>query len=713
MTMQTILDNLNPEQKKAVEKTVGPMLIVAGAGTGKTRTLTTKIAKIISDGTPPWRILAVTFTNKASGEMRSRIEQMMPKTSSKVWVHTFHSFCNRILRQHTKLANLVANFLIYDEKDQKKIILEVLKELGEKEKTNADLYLNIIARAKDELLDAGSYKIHAHATNRDYRIKAAQIYELYQNRLDKAGALDFGDLLLKTAKLLIHNRDIRNYYQDYFGYILVDEYQDTNHAQYVITKILSSKHKNLTVVGDPDQSIYSWRGADIRNILEFEHDFPDAEVVVLEKNYRSTESILKCAGSLIEKNINRKPKKLIATGSSGDPVCVYECASELAEAKQTLDTIGRLVEDYGYSLNDIAIFYRTNAQSRVFEDILRRHKIPYRIIGSVHFYERKEIKDALSYLRLLVNADDEVSLKRIINIPKRGIGKSSLEKVVNLARYRSISLYQAICLCDKISLPQAVKKSMLKFYRTLEDLKSKISKFSPSFILETILTTSGYLEEIQSGTDKDLQNLSRLNNLQELINALKEYEERTEKYKGNATISGFLQETALVTSDDIYDENQSALTLMTTHLAKGLEFDAVFLTGLEEGLFPIGAGQATNEELEEERRLCYVGMTRAKKHLFMTYAAKRRIFGRLHSNLPSRFLFESGLLDTNDVCTQAVAEHVFAKKIYAGQRVRHDIYGNGKIVHTSGTGERTKIKVVFDRGGMQTFMLRYSPIEFI
>lgn len=711
---KNIMQGLNPGQQKAVENTEGPMLIVAGAGTGKTRTLTAKIAKLILNGTPPWRILAVTFTNKARNEMRRRIEQIKPGTSAKIWIHTFHSFANRLLREHAKLVGLSRDFLIYDESEQKKLLIQVLKEAGlENQKSKAGLYLNLISRAKDELLDAASYKIHAHASNLDYRITAAGIYELYQRKLNASGALDFGDLLLKTAHLLKEHKSVRQYYEQYFRYILVDEYQDTNHAQYVITKTLSAGHKNLTVVGDPDQSIYSWRGADIRNIMEFEQDFPDAKTVVLEENYRSTANILSRADSVIKYNKNRKAKKLVATKSSGDPVSAHELENELAEAKWVSQSIARLIDENGYSLNDTAIFYRTNAQSRVFEDVLRRQQIPYRIIGSVRFYERKEIKDALSYLKLLINPSDEVSLRRIINVPKRGIGKTSLDKITDFAAIKNISLYDALLNCAEISVPPAAKKATYDFCKIFEDSKSRISQENPSLILERILTLSGYLDCLQAEIEKDPQNLSRLNNLQELINAVKEYEERLQKENAAPTIAGYLQETALLTSDEFYDESQSAITLMTVHLAKGLEFDAVFLTGLEEGLFPIGAGQANDDELEEERRLCYVGMTRAKKHLFLTYAASRRTFGKLHSNLPSRFLFESGLLDAEESRFEPTEDFVPMQKIYPGKRVRHSVYGKGKIIYTSGSGEKTKVKVMFDKGGVQTFMLQYAPIEIL
>ena len=695
------------------------MLIVAGAGTGKTKTLTAKIAKLIANGTPPWRILAMTFTNKAASEMRSRIEAMVPGSGAKVWMNTFHSFCVKILRQHTKMLNINPDFSIYGEAEQKKVINEVMKEMGlEKEKAKARIYLNLISRAKDDLLDAESYKIHAQASNLDYRITAANIYANYQKKLINCGALDFGDLLLKTATAFKEHAQIREYYQDYFKYVLVDEYQDTNHAQYVITKTLAAKHKNLSVVGDPDQSIYSWRGADIRNIMEFEHDFPDAKIITLKQNYRSTANILKAADNVIKYNINRKPKELTTVKSQGDPVIVQELANESQEARWVAQSIGMLINQEGYSLNEIAIFYRTNAQSRVFEDVFRRKQIPYRIVGSLKFYERAEVKDALCYLRLLVNSSDDVSVLRIINNPRRGIGKTAQEKIVNFAREKGISLFSALSEYDKMSLSVGVKKSIEDFCELFKSMQEKMQTESPSLILEKMLTLSGYLQSIQDSVEKDPQNLTRLNNLQELINAIKEYEARKQSESNAPTIADYLQEVALITADEVYDASEGAVTIMTVHLAKGLEFGAVFLTGLEEGLFPIGAGQASDDELEEERRLCYVGMTRAKKNLFMSYGATRRTFGRMHSNLPSRFLFESKLLESrhDDYEFERVEEapqFIPAGSLHSGRRVRHSVYGTGRIISKSGSGEKTKIKVLFDKGGVQTFMMQYAPIEIL
>ena len=650
MTLQEALNSLNPQQLAAVNYDGGPCLIVAGAGTGKTKTLTTKIAKLIADGYNPSRILAVTFTNKAAGEMRERVEQLVPGNARRVWIHTFHSFGVRILRQHAGVLGLSKDFAIYDDNDQKKVVTMLLEQMGVKEpKKEVNQIVSAISRAKDDMISPDTLMQSATASGLDGKIRTAEIYRRYEQKLKEAGALDFGDLLVKTAVLLRDHEDIRSYYQSFFQYILVDEYQDTNRTQYLITKMLASVHRKLCVVGDPDQSIYSWRGANIRNILEFEKDFKDAKIITLEQNYRSTKVILDASNKLICKNKQRKEKNLFTDKDSGDPIEVRQLESEGREARWVSQNIKALVETEGASLRDIAVFYRTNAQSRSFEDAFRRYQIPYRLIGTVRFYDRKEIKDVMCYARILINPSDDVSLLRIINTPTRGLGKVAQEHLVAHAQEKQISLYDALKNAAYVpGLSSAAVKAAIKLVQLFEKWRGEMLFTAPTDIFHKILVESGYMDAVKAEMEKDPEAESRLQNLDALINAVKEYEERCEKGEKEPSVADFLQEISLLSGDDETQADESgAVTLMTVHLAKGLEFDNVFVTGLEENLFPIGCDN--EDDLEEERRLCYVAMTRARKKLFLTYAQTRRKFGQLQENLPSRFLFESDLLDENAV----------------------------------------------------------------
>ncbi|MFA6583511.1 MAG: 3'-5' exonuclease, partial [Elusimicrobiaceae bacterium] len=642
---------------------------------------------------------------------------------SKVWIYTFHSFGARMLRQHSERLNIARDFTIYDDSDQKKIIQNILNEIGgENEKNKAALYLNIISRAKDDMIDAESYSIHSQTNNPTYRIPVADVYLRYEKKLREAGALDFGDLLLKTVTLLREKKDICEHYQEFFQHILVDEYQDTNHTQYIITKTLAQKHRNLCVVGDPDQSIYSWRGADIRNILEFETDFKDARIIALEQNYRSTANILNAADNLIKYNNKRRPKNLYTTKMHGDPVTAQELPDEREEAKWVATTIARLIHEEGYNYRDIAVFYRTNSQSRLFEECFRRYAVPYKLVGAVRFYDRKEIKDVLSYMRLLVNPYDTVGLQRVLNTPARGIGATAQEKVFDFANKKGISFYEALNAHHEIELTPAARRGINDFCNLLNQLRLEMNTTAPKTILERLLSMSGYWESVEAQMDKDpVETKSRLENISELVNAVKDYQDRS---GAQATVSGFLEEVSLTASADQSSGVENGVILMTVHLAKGLEFPAVFLTGLEEGLFPIGAGKNNEDELEEERRLCYVGMTRAMERLFVTFAVSRKIFGNKYDNLPSRFLFESKLMsksfyapDQDEDGVEFVASEkprVIAPTVSAsGRRVRHAVFGAGKIVSESGSGDNKKITVIFDSGRRQTFMLRYAPLEML
>ncbi len=712
---------LNPKQTEAVQYFAGPLLILAGAGTGKTKTLTSKIALLIASGVSPGQILAITFTNKAAQEMQHRVGKLVPYAGG-MWIHTFHALGARILRTHGRLIGVQPNFVIYDDDDQKKLIGLAMEELGfEAEKNKASMYLSIISRAKDDLLDAQSYLINAQAVDDPSRLKAAQIYQRYQKKLSEAGALDFGDLIVRTVELLKEKEEIRDYFQENFQYILVDEYQDTNHAQYVLVKTLSAKHRNLCVVGDPDQSVYGWRGADIRNIMEFEKDFNDAATVVLEENYRSTARILHAANEVIKHNRNRRPKNLWTKAEHGEPPVALDYANETDEARGVTEQVKQLTARGGLTYNDIAVFYRTNAQSRSFEEACRRARIPYRLIGSVRFYERKEIKDTLAYLKLLVNPSDTVSLLRVINTPARGIGKTAIEHVLSYSRQKEMPLYDAFLSAEQVpELTKTARHGIKEFLDLLEGVKTDLFSATPSLMLEKILTTSGYWKMTEELAEKEPQeSLARLGNLQELVNAVKEFEEHCAKEGVAPTLHKYLEEVMLSSQVDKMNTDTYAITLMTVHLAKGLEFPAVFLTGLEENLFPINAANSSEEDLEEERRLAYVGMTRARQRLFLTWANTRRVYGTTYPNLASRFIFESKV--ARETAERAGEEDVQVLASYQpppsiprvgkGRRIMHPVHGPGRVVDQIGSGELAKVTVVFDSGVRQTFMLKYAPLQ--
>lgn len=764
-SINEILSTLNPEQLEAANYTGGPCLIIAGAGTGKTKTLTCKVAKLIADGISPSRILAVTFTNKAAQEMRERIEALVPGNSSRVWIHTFHSFAVRILRHNAAALKLNKDFVIYDETEQKKIITLALEEMGVKEaKKEVNYYVSTISRAKDDMLDPESFFVHAHASNNPRRIQAAEVYKRYQRKLTAAGALDFGDLLMKVVELFKTNPDVLAYYQDFFKYVLVDEYQDTNHTQYTLTKALAAKHRNLCVVGDPDQSIYSWRGANIRNIMEFERDFKDAKVITLERNYRSTQIILDASNKLIRKNKNRREKTLYSNVLSGEPITVRELASEGEEARWVCNQIQTMVEEDGINLNDVAVFYRTNAQSRNFEDTFRRYQMPYKLIGAVKFYDRKEIKDVLSYAKLLVNPNDTVSLLRVINTPKRGFGQSAQDSLTAYAAQKDISLYKALKEQEFIdTLKPVARRAAREFMDLFESLYLEMTLSTPSELFSKLIERSGYEQALRAEIEKDPDAENRLRNIGELAGAVKDYEERCVKEETEPSLSGYLQEVSLISgAEEVSGSLNGAVTLMTVHLAKGLEFPAVFVTGLEEGLFPLNGKD--DDDMEEERRLCYVAMTRAKKYLYMTYASTRRLFGKTYQNLASRFLFDSELLepasytgpmerteinpreryhsggynrwtlnnsvsyDNSDNYQETFKKFApaFAKPeparqeapspkteggIGVGSLVKHGVFGQGKVTAISGSGDNAKITVVFGNGTKRVFILKYAPLE--
>ncbi len=713
------LAQLNGRQKEAVLHPGGPLLVLAGAGTGKTRVITYRIAHLLSGGMAPERILAVTFTNKAADEMRRRVETLAPGNGALVWAHTFHAFAARLVRSHHELLKLPRHFIIYDQSDQKRVVVEAMKALGLTDQTSkAPVFVGIISRAKDDLLDAQSYAIHAMATGDPMRKMAAEIYSAYQRQLDAAGALDFGDLLLKACGLLREHEEVRAHYQELFLHMLVDEYQDTNHAQYILTKTLAAKHRNLCCVGDDDQGIYSWRGANIRNILEFETDFPDAKVVTLEQNYRSSSRILDAAGRVIRNNKSRKPKTLWTEKPAGEFVAVQELSNETQEAEWAARRISELLSQ-GRSLREVAIFYRTNAQSRSFEEALRRSGLACVLLGAARFYERKEVNDALAYARLILNPADAASLQRIVNVPPRGIGKTSLERLSRHAQSKGISLWEAFR--GQAEIPQlapAFRRAAGEVVETLEKLRADTAGVGASRALAVILEQSGYWQWLSGQVESDPEAAGRLGNLQELLNSAKEYEEKAPVDAG-LDLASYLEAVSLQTDIDAYDPTKPAVTLMTVHLAKGLEYPVVFLTGLEEGLFPIGGGQAPPEELEEERRLCYVGMTRARDLLHLSYASTRRIFGQIYANLPSRFLIEAGLLfgggpaarQEAPCAAQPAQRRLSAGTVRAGTRVIHPDFGMGEVLASAGSGEGLKVTVRFDDGRTAKFLARYAPLE--
>jgi DNA helicase-2/ATP-dependent DNA helicase PcrA len=709
------LSKLNPEQKAAVVYRGGPLLILAGAGTGKTRVIVNRIASLIEEGAPAERILAVTFTNKAAEEMRKRVETLLPGQGGRVWVHTFHALAVRILRRNAEVLGLTPHFTVYDQTDQKRIIVEVLKELGlEKEKTKARLYVSVISRAKDDLLDPESYAIHAMAQRDLFRQNVAKVYEVYDKKLRASGGLDFGDLLMKLAQLLKENESVRDYYQKFFQHVLVDEYQDTNYAQYLVTKIFAAQHRNLCVVGDPDQSIYQWRGATIRNILEFESDFKDVKTVKLEQNYRSTPNILNAATAVIRNNSQRQVKGLWTEKSEGEAVSSIELADERDEARTVVNRIVGLLDE-GFSLKDIAVFYRTNAQSRQFEEAMSLNQVPYRVVGSVRFYERKEVKDVLSYARAVINATDSVSLSRVINIPTRGIGKTAEAAFRAAALEREIPLRQALTDPEvQAKLSAGARRGCRELGHVMDRLEQDSATLTPTEIMEAVLHRTGYWEMLEAQIETDPDAANRLGNIQELLNAVKEFEEMGTP-ENPAKLQRFLEDVALQSGADGYSAESQAVTLMTVHLAKGLEFPVVFVTGLEQGLFPIGAA----DELEEERRLAYVAMTRAEQRLFLTHAATRRMFGKMYSNLPSQFILEARLFgddqpDENEIVsepTEQAAPAAPLMRVKEGLRVQHPEFGLGKIVEKSGSGEALKVTIMFDNGKTKKLLARYAPLS--
>ena len=729
------LQNLNDPQKEAVLQMQGALLVLAGAGSGKTRVITARIAHLIAQNIAPWHILAVTFTNKAAEEMQNRVDQMTGGHGRGVLISTFHRFCAQLLRREGQAINLSPHFVIYDDHDQKELIKDCLSELSlDDKKFKPGVMVSMISRSKDELIDAASYQIHAMTSPDPFRQMVAGIYQLYQKKLTASSALDFGDLIMKSVELLREKPDICAKLQERFHYIMVDEYQDTNRAQYVLIKTLAAKYRNLCVVGDDDQCVYVWRGADIRNILEFEKEYPEAKVVKLEQNYRSTKLILDAAWNVVSRNQFRKDKKLWTEKLSGDPVTAVEFADEREESLAVASAIHQKVRNEDFHYKDFAVFYRINAQSRVLEDALRRLEIPYKIIGAVRFYDRAEVKNVIAYLRVVVNPADTLGLKRIINIPTRALGKTTLEAIEKFALAQNLTLFNALERGAEISdMTARARKAAVEFHALLSTFMANRDRSNAMDLTKQILEATGYLKGLE--TDEDAEAQTRAQNVREFMNAIEEYLERSD----DKSAAGFLEQVSLVADSDEIETGPNYVTLMTVHLAKGLEFSSVFLTGMEEGLFPIGESDFSQEELEEERRLCYVGMTRAKNQLQITWAASRRLFGHSRWNAPSRFIEEAkieidrpksdvrrlppersatnfethrAIVPEADLGHRTSDESAFLA-FAVGSRVRHPEFGRGKIMEKSGTGDSLKVVVLFDNGEWKKLLVKYASLEKI
>ncbi|MFD0826112.1 DNA helicase PcrA [Neobacillus sp. M.A.Huq-85] len=739
---EKLLNGLNPEQQSAVKCTDGPLLLMAGAGSGKTRVLTHRIAYLIVEKrVNPYNILAITFTNKAAREMKDRIGKVMGGAAEEIWISTFHSMCVRILRRDIDRIGFNRNFTILDTTDQQSVIKGILKDKNiDPKKFDPRAMLGAISSAKNELIDPEEYSKTAGGY---FDQVVSDVYEEYQKRLRKNQALDFDDLIMMTIQLFRRVPDVLEYYQRKFQYIHVDEYQDTNKAQYLLVKLLAMRFKNLCVVGDSDQSIYRWRGADIANILSFEKDYPNATVILLEQNYRSTKRILLAANKVIENNLNRKAKNLWTENPEGNKLMYYRADSEQSEAQFVAGKIKELTRDGKHKLSEIAILYRTNAQSRVMEEVLLKSNIEYSIVGGTKFYDRKEIKDMLAYLRLISNPDDDISLRRIINVPKRGIGSSSVDKIADFAAMHDLSLYQALDSIELIGLSPKITKSAREFRDFIRNYTQMQEFLSVTELVEEILEKSGYREMLKA--EKSLEAQSRLENLDELLSVTKNFEEVSE----DKSLVAFLTDLALVADIDSMDEEEEkadSIVLMTLHSAKGLEFPVVFLIGMEEGVFPHSRSLMEEAEMEEERRLAYVGITRAEQSLFLTNAQMRTLFGRTNMNPASRFIKEIPEDLLEDAAPKAGKSSPFSSRggsfagsgtgfgapaarkpvmrpvaattggdqvgWKVGDKAEHGKWGIGTVVSVKGEGEGTELDIAFPSPtGIKRLLAKFAPIK--
>lgn len=770
--MSEILKGLNNKQYEAVTKTEGPVLVIAGAGSGKTKVLTHKIAYLMEEkNVLPWNILAITFTNKAANEMKERITNLVGEKARDIWMGTFHSICVRILRKHIDRIGYDTSFVIFDTSDQKTLIKKCMKDLQVDDKLFTDKAIQAeISNAKNEMLEPDSYLARVHGDFR--REKIGEVYQMYQKRLKENNAIDFDDIINFCLKIFDQNEDILSYYSSKFKYILVDEYQDTNKSQFTLVRNLAKANGNITVVGDNDQGIYSFRGADISNILNFEKDFKGTEIIKLEQNYRCTGNILKIANSVIKNNETKYEKKLWTENDVGNLPKVYSADNEYDEGTYIVDQIEHLKRQEKYEYSDFAVLYRMNTQSRAIEDILRREGIPYKIVGGLKFYERKEIKDIISYLRLVHNTSDNLSLTRIINEPKRGIGKTSLDNITDLAIQNETSMYEVIKNADSFGLNRVFLNSR-EFINLIEEAREKKDKLTISELIKFLLKKSGYTKALEDENTIEAEN--RIENLEEFLTVAMEFE----KEEASNTLQDFLEGMTLSSDIDNVDETQESVTLMTLHSAKGLEYPVVFLVGMEEGIFPGYRSIGEQKDLEEERRLCYVGITRAKQQLYLTCSKKRTIFGSTSCNMPSRFLEEipqelldgydeafgikksnqdmfedsrfvwnyggakssstikSYKIDTKEPAFAAssgikkipfgktaesflsnlgkknIGNNVDLSQYGEGVRVHHKKFGEGTITATAPEGDDLKVDISFDKVGHKRLMAKFANLEII
>ena len=727
--MNSLLTGLNKEQQQAVQHTEGPLLILAGAGSGKTKVLTVRIAHLLAQGVNPYEILAITFTNKAAKEMKSRVEGLVGDVANRIWLSTFHSFCAKFLR--FELDNFLgynSNFTIYDTSDSQAVIKAALKALNLDDKYYpVGAMIGAISDAKNKLLFASDFRKQA----RDfYQQKVADVYEYYERELRKNNALDFDDLLLVAVKLLQSNEAVLDKYSKRFRYVMIDEYQDTNHAQYLLAKLLASHWKNIAVVGDADQSIYAWRGADIQNILDFEKDYPNCTSIKLEQNYRSTKIILDAANAVIENNEGRPKKNLWTDKTEGAKIQHFTAQSEHEEAAFIGDTIAKKHDIHGVPYGDMAILYRTNAQSRVLEEALIKRALPYTMVGGTKFYDRKEIKDVLAYLRVLYNPFDDLSLLRIINVPKRSIGATTVAKLQDYARANGTSLFMTLTQLHLVdSIKGKTKEKLEEFGILIFTLVAEMEDRTVLDILESILDRTGYLAQLEESTDP--QDQARAENIGELLSVAKDFQDTNP----SGTVEDFLEQVALVNDVDSFEQEESKVTLMTLHAAKGLEFPIVFLGGLEEGLFPHSRTLMNPEEIEEERRLAYVGITRAEKELYISNATTRTVFGRTSSYLPSRFIDEipeelvDGLRAKRkvpddikrhvpqhmSVTSRPVTKPIVRNEVIAdwkiGDTAIHSKWGDGKVINVAGEGAGMKLTIEFPTQGVRVVMAKFAPVK--
>ena len=733
--MNPIFDTLNDRQCEAVKHTEGPLLITAGAGSGKTKVLTCRIAHLLELGVAPYRILAITFTNKAAKEMKERVTNLVGAQADSIWLSTFHSFCAKLLRFEVDgFHGYTRNFTIYDSSDQLVLVKDCLKKLNldDKQFTPRSV-LGTISSAKNVLMDA---KAFAAKASDFYEQKVADVYALYQEKLRENNAVDFDDLLFLAVRLLQENEEVREKYQSRFQYILVDEYQDTNHAQYALTKILAARWRNICVVGDADQSIYAWRGADIRNIIDFTRDYPDAASIKLEQNYRSTKTILHAANAVIDNNESRPKKTLWTENPTGNKIIHYQAQTEHDEADYIAGVIYNRHEISHEPYGDMAILFRTNAQSRVLEEKLMRYAIPYTMVGGTKFYDRKEIKDVLAYLRLLYNPEDSLSLTRIINVPKRNIGATTMEHVAAYAEEQGISLFEALSSTDEIPVTKRAKASLENFAAMIFDLLNDIEGKDVLSLIETVIKHTGYGDMLDKEAEHDPQGESRKENVGEFLSVAKDYMDSNPE--GN--LQDFLENVALVSDVDDFESSDSKVTLMTLHAAKGLEFPVVFLTGLDEGLFPHSRTLMDPAQVEEERRLAYVGITRAERQLYVTNAVTRTMYGRISAYMPSRFLAEippqfmedyhrkSAMpqsrttavpgkqrvsILTKPVASSLPKKHAVTDTFAKGDKVRHKIWGIGTVLDVIGEGPNMQMKIQFPTKGVRQVVVKYAPLEKI